>query len=124
VQRPRQPVGLRLRGRGRRGGRGCEDAGNCRARGRRRSRRAGRRLRSPGAAPGTSVHRQHPRGSCSIHTRIRIQICDIPQVAVQLSRNWRPANVEGLPEVFTGGWVGYAGYDTVRYVYAGEARRR
>ena len=41
------------------------------------------------------------------------------QVVVQLSRNWRPAAVKGLPEVFTGGWVGYAGYDTVRYVYAG-----
>lgn len=41
------------------------------------------------------------------------------QVPVQLSRNWRPAQVEGLPAVFTGGWVGYAGYDTVRYVYAG-----
>jgi hypothetical protein len=40
---------------------------------------------------------------------------------VQLSRNWRPAQVDGLPEVFTGGWVGYAGYDTVRYVYAGAA---
>jgi hypothetical protein len=45
-----------------------------------------------------------------------------PQVPVQLSRNWRPAQVEGLPAVFTGGWVGYAGYDTVRYVYAGAAQ--
>ena len=43
------------------------------------------------------------------------------QVPVQLSRNWRPAQVEGLPAVFTGGWVGYAGYDTVRYVYGGES---
>ncbi len=33
---------------------------------------------------------------------------------------WRPAQVEGLPQVFTGGWVGYAGYDTVRYVYSGR----
>lgn len=39
------------------------------------------------------------------------------EVPVQLSRNWRPAAVEGVPQVFTGGWVGYAGYDTVRYVY-------
>jgi hypothetical protein len=45
------------------------------------------------------------------------------QVAVQLSRNWRPAHVESLPSVFTGGWVGYAGYDTVRYVYSGECPR-
>ncbi|KAI8471172.1 MAG: ADC synthase [Monoraphidium minutum] len=42
------------------------------------------------------------------------------EAAVQLSREWRPAKVDGLPEVFTGGWVGYAGYDTVRYVYAGK----
>jgi hypothetical protein len=35
-------------------------------------------------------------------------------------RNWKPAKVDGLPEVFTGGWVGYAGYDTVRYVYGSE----
>lgn len=42
------------------------------------------------------------------------------EVPVQLSRNWKPAQVEGLPEVFTGGWVGYAGYDTVRYVYGSE----
>jgi anthranilate synthase component 1 len=31
-----------------------------------------------------------------------------------LSRGWKPAIIEGLPQVFTGGWVGYAGYDTVR----------
>ena len=36
-----------------------------------------------------------------------------------MSRAWKPANLEGLPEVFTGGFVGYAGYDTVRYVYSG-----
>lgn len=45
---------------------------------------------------------------------------DPMEVPVQLSRNWRPAAVEGLPSVFTGGWVGYAGYDTVRYVYSGK----
>lgn len=37
-----------------------------------------------------------------------------------MTRNWRPAAVEGVPPVFTGGWVGYAGYDTVRYVYSGK----
>lgn len=41
------------------------------------------------------------------------------QVAARLSAEWRPALVEGLPRVFTGGWVGYCGYDTVRYVYSG-----
>ena len=42
------------------------------------------------------------------------------QVAVKLSKQWKPAMVEGMPNVFTGGWVGYCGYDTVRYVYSGK----
>eukprot|EP00877_Chromochloris_zofingiensis_P010616 jgi/Chrzof1/5808/Cz16g16180.t1 len=53
-------------------------------------------------------------------TRRVTQEADPMDVPVQLSRNWRPASVEGLPSVFTGGWVGYAGYDTVRYVYSGK----
>lgn len=40
--------------------------------------------------------------------------------AVRLSSGWKPISPEGLPDVFTGGWVGYCGYDTVRYVYAGQ----
>lgn len=38
-------------------------------------------------------------------------------VVVEMSRQWRPAPAEGLPEVFSGGWVGFTGYDTVRYTY-------
>lgn len=38
-------------------------------------------------------------------------------VAVEMSRQWKPATPEGLPDVFTGGWVGFVGYDTVRYTY-------
>lgn len=34
-----------------------------------------------------------------------------------MSRQWRPAPADGLPEVFSGGWVGFTGYDTVRYTY-------
>ena len=41
-------------------------------------------------------------------------------MAVKLSKQWKPAMVEGMPNVFTGGWVGYCGYDTVRYVYSGK----
>ena len=44
----------------------------------------------------------------------------VMQVAVALSKEWKPASVEGLPNVFTGGWVGYCGYDTVRYVYSSK----
>jgi anthranilate synthase component 1 len=56
-------------------------------------------------------------------------------VAARIARGWKPARVEGLPGsgsgtssstsgtssgVFTGGFVGYAGYDTVRYVYGSK----
>lgn len=41
----------------------------------------------------------------------------------RISRGWRPAQLNGVPSVFTGGFVGYAGYDTVRYVYSGESDR-
>jgi len=33
----------------------------------------------------------------------------------RLTRKWKLVRVQGLPD-FTGGWVGYAGYDTVRYL--------
>ena len=42
--------------------------------------------------------------------------CDDPLREMQkLVDQWRLASVAGLPD-FTGGWVGYAGYDTVRYL--------
>jgi anthranilate synthase component 1 len=34
----------------------------------------------------------------------------------KLTGAWQLANGPGLPNDFTGGWVGYAGYDTVRYL--------
>ena len=37
-----------------------------------------------------------------------------------MSAGWRPAEEAGLPRVFTGGWVGYCGYETVRYGYLGK----
>ena len=42
------------------------------------------------------------------------------QVPASMSAGWRPAEEAGLPRVFTGGWVGYCGYETVRYGYLGE----
>jgi anthranilate synthase component 1 len=39
------------------------------------------------------------------------------QVMRRLTREYQGLKVQGLPD-FTGGWVGYAGYDTVRYVEA------
>lgn len=41
------------------------------------------------------------------------------QVPQQISEAWRPFADPQLPAVFTGGWVGYCGYDTVRYGYLG-----
>ncbi|KAJ9511440.1 hypothetical protein QJQ45_029898 [Haematococcus lacustris] len=61
----------------------------------------------------------HERGSRQVSTE-----ADPMQVPEALSRNWRPALLEGVPAVFTGGWVGYAGYDTVRYVYSGKLQWR
>lgn len=53
-------------------------------------------------------------------SRTTTTMADPMQLPESLSRNWRPAKVDGIPDVFTGGWVGYAGYDTVRYVYGSK----
>lgn len=53
-------------------------------------------------------------------TRTASSMADPMQLPESLSREWRPAKAEGIPNVFTGGWVGYAGYDTVRYVYGNK----
>nr|QKY14872.1 anthranilate synthase alpha subunit (TRPE) [Polytomella parva] len=49
------------------------------------------------------------------------RVMDDPMLVPEdITRSWKPAKVAGVPPVFTGGWVGYAGYDTVRYVYSGK----
>ena len=50
-------------------------------------------------------------------------VADPLQLPIDISQKWKAAITEGLPRVFTGGWVGYCGYDTVRYVYAGKLAR-
>ncbi|MEW5318635.1 MAG: hypothetical protein WDW38_009842 [Sanguina aurantia] len=68
-------------------------------------------------ATGSSVVvMDHEKG-----TRCSSVESDPMEVPERLSRKWRAAKVDGLPQVFTGGWVGYAGYDTVRYVYGRHA---
>ena len=49
--------------------------------------------------------------------RTRSDETDPITVANEISERWNPCRTEGLPECFTGGWVGYMGYDTVRYQY-------
>lgn len=54
----------------------------------------------------------HRRGTSSTS-----QVQDPLSVPKRLSANWRIA-AAGLPDCFTGGWVGYAAYDSVRYLEA------
>ena len=56
------------------------------------------------------------RGTTSLETSE-----DPMSIPADMSAGWQIADDEGLPRVFTGGWVGYSGYDTVRYVYSGDA---
>ncbi|WPT17927.1 Anthranilate synthase alpha subunit 1, partial [Picochlorum sp. SENEW3] len=66
---------------------------------------------------GTSCPNLGPRQS----TKEEIEDCSDPlEIPEVLSRDWHPIVPEDLPRVFTGGWVGYCGYDTVRYVYEGK----
>nr|CAB3501325.1 unnamed protein product [Digitaria exilis] len=45
------------------------------------------------------------------------QIVDDPmQVPRSMMEGWHPQQIEDLPESFSGGWVGFFSYDTVRYV--------
>lgn len=70
-------------------------------------------------AKGSSVSiLDHKKG-----TRRSLTMDDPMQVPIDYSSSWRPAPLEGLPHVFTGGWVGYTGYDTVRYVYPGAPQQ-
>ncbi|KAK9794604.1 hypothetical protein WJX73_006210 [Symbiochloris irregularis] len=51
------------------------------------------------------------------HERTVTTEADPLGVAERIGQNWKPVAVAGLPREFTGGWVGYCGYDTVRYTY-------
>ena len=50
----------------------------------------------------------------------QVDCADPLAIPEDLSKHWHPATPLELPRVFTGGWVGYCGYDTVRYVYQGK----
>ncbi|KAI7726669.1 hypothetical protein M8C21_020693, partial [Ambrosia artemisiifolia] len=45
------------------------------------------------------------------------KVVDDPlEIPKSLSDGWEPQLLDGLPDTFCGGWVGYFSYDTVRYV--------
>ena len=46
------------------------------------------------------------------------EVADPLGVCAELSSGWKPYRHPGLPAAFCGGFVGYTGYDTVRYAYA------
>ena len=50
-------------------------------------------------------------------TREKTDESDPITVAGTISERWNPCKPKGLPDCFAGGWVGYMGYDTVRYQY-------
>ncbi|KAK9063384.1 hypothetical protein SSX86_017254 [Deinandra increscens subsp. villosa] len=45
------------------------------------------------------------------------KVVDDPmEIPETLSGSWKPQLLDGLPDTFCGGWVGYFSYDTVRYI--------
>lgn len=50
-------------------------------------------------------------------TREALHAKDPLAIPEEMSRGWKAAEISGLPNIFSGGWVGYVGYDTVRYTY-------
>jgi len=57
----------------------------------------------------TYIHQQQPKLSREIESDNPLGEMD------KLTGAWKIAHLEGLPD-FTGGWVGFASYDTVRYL--------
>lgn len=53
----------------------------------------------------------HEEGS-----RVEHIVDDPMTVPSEIASKWKAVPIEGLPDIFCGGWVGYFGYDTVRYV--------
>ncbi|CAG9466433.1 unnamed protein product [Pedinophyceae sp. YPF-701] len=76
-----------------------------------------------GARPALEVLAHGSRVSILDHvhgTREERTVADPMRIPEEMQAAWRPARAESLPDVFTGGWVGFTGYETVRYVYPGK----
>eukprot|EP00249_Psilotum_nudum_P010198 c22396_g1_i1 orf=205-2118(+) len=53
----------------------------------------------------------HEEGS-----RVERMMNDPMNIISDFASKWKPVAIDGLPDIFCGGWVGYFSYDTVRYV--------
>ena len=60
-----------------------------------------------------TVTRHEGGGAASETTTER----DPMEVMKRIGESWRACKTPGLPDCFAGGWVGFTGYDTVRYQY-------
>lgn len=70
----------------------------------------------PGSHASDWVPLPQPLGQLTTASPLQ-DLEDPMSVPESLSKGWKAVAVEGLPQVFTGGWVGYTGYETVRYVF-------
>lgn len=77
-----------------------------------------------GASPAIELVAKHKSVACIEHgasyggtdSTVEHYMCDDPVAEIsRLSANWQPYISSYLPECFSGGWVGFTGYDTARY---------
>ncbi|KAI5574815.1 hypothetical protein POPTR_010G190600v4 [Populus trichocarpa] len=71
-----------------------------------------------GAQPAIEIVAKEDKVSLMDHeagTLIEEIVEDAMVVPRRISEAWKPQLIDGLPDAFCGGWVGYFSYDTVRY---------
>ncbi|VAI07458.1 unnamed protein product [Triticum turgidum subsp. durum] len=72
-----------------------------------------------GAHPVMEVVAKENKVTIMDHEKAEVteKIMDDPmQVPRSIMEGWHPQEIDQLPEAFSGGWVGFFSYDTVRYV--------
>ncbi|CAD6210536.1 unnamed protein product [Miscanthus lutarioriparius] len=72
-----------------------------------------------GAHPAMEIVAKEHKVTIMDHEKGQVteQVVDDPmQVPRSMMEGWHPQQIDELPESFSGGWVGFFSYDTVRYV--------
>ncbi|KAI3734933.1 hypothetical protein L6452_14415 [Arctium lappa] len=72
-----------------------------------------------GSEPSIEIMAKENNVTIVDHTKGSLieKVVDDPlEIPKGLSDGWKPQLLDGLPDTFCGGWVGYFSYDTVRYV--------